>query len=296
VHTSRQFIGQKGIHHPMTFDTGLAGKYIGADPDLEMRFTTFAPTCVARMLVADIKNLDLAWRKCLLKLASYGVRHGHVLSPAMGDEVASQRHGVMMEQVMRRPSRPEVKIPGNAETDQRTAGSARLCEAEGCKAEAHYPAPKSRDALRDYIWFCLEHIRAYNKSWNYYEGLQGAALEAEIRRATTWERPSWKFATGKPAEEMFHDPMGLFDFENRSATAPGGRHLSPEERQAWKTLKMEPVNDLSQVKSQYKQLAKEHHPDINGGDAGAEERLKEINLAYDLIRKSLQSAATQTIS
>jgi curved DNA-binding protein CbpA len=50
------------------------------------------------------------------------------------------------------------------------------------------------------------------------------------------------------------------------------------------------------VKAQYKQLAKEHHPDINGGDAGAEERLKDINLAYDLIRKSLQSAAEQTIS
>ena len=50
---------------------------------------------------------------------------------------------------------------------------------------------------------------------------------------------------------------------------------------------MEPVGDLAQVKAQYKQLAKEHHPDINGGDAGAEERLKDINLAYDLIRKSL---------
>jgi len=213
--------------------------------------------------------------------------------------VASQRHGIMMEQVMRRPSRPEVKIPGSAETDEQadrqSAGATRLCAAEGCNAEAHYPAPKSRDALRDYIWFCLEHIRAYNKSWNYYEGLQGAALEAEIRRATTWERPSWKFATGKPAEEMFDDPMGLFDFENRG-TAPGGRQISPEERRAWKTLRMEPVDDLARVKAQYKQLAKEHHPDINGGDAGAEERLKEINLAYDLIRKSLQSAATQTIS
>ena len=197
---------------------------------------------------------------------------------------------------MRRPSRPEVKIPGTAETDQQTAGATKLCAAEGCHAEAHYPAPRSRDALRDYIWFCLEHIRAYNKSWNYYEGLQGAALEAEIRRATTWERPSWKFATGKPAEEMFDDPMGLFDFESRSGTAPGGRQISPEERRAWKTLCMEPVDDLDQVKTQYKQLAKQHHPDINGGDAGAEERLKDINLAYDLIRKSLQSAAAPTIS
>ena len=59
---------------------------------------------------------------------------------------------------------------------------------------------------------------------------------------------------------------------------------------------MDPVADLDKVKTRYKQLAKENHPDINVGDAGAEERLKEINLAYDLIRKSLQSADAPTIS
>ena len=205
-----------------------------------------------------------------------------------------------MDHIMRRPSRPEAKIPGHdpglSDSDgEKRAGRTRLCEAEGCTAEAHYPAPRSRDALREYIWFCLEHVRAYNKSWNYYEGLQGAALEAEIRRATTWERPSWKFATGKPAEEMFEDHTGLFDFESRANGTPQ-RQLSPEERRAWKTLRMEPVADLDAVKARYKQLAKENHPDINGGDAGAEERLKEINLAYDLIRKSLQSNATPTMS
>ena len=200
-----------------------------------------------------------------------------------------------MEDVMRRPSRPQVKIPGNTDVEPERDGRTKLCAAEGCTAEAHYPAPKSRDALRDYLWFCLEHVRAYNKSWNYYEGFQGAALEAEIRRATTWERPSWKFATGKPAEEMFDDSMRLFDFETRGG-AGNGRQLSPEERRAWKTMRMEPVDDLDRVKAQYKQLAKEYHPDMNGGDAGAEERLKEINLAYDLIRKSLQSNAASTIS
>ena len=47
---------------------------------------------------------------------------------------------------------------------------------------------------------------------------------AEIRRATTWERPSWKFATGKPSENSFEDPLGLFDFENRDAS-PAARQV-----------------------------------------------------------------------
>ena len=192
---------------------------------------------------------------------------------------------------MRRANAPELNNTGEDDTHP-----PQRCAADGCRQEGSYPAPKSRSALRDYLWFCLEHVREYNKSWNYYEGLQGAALEAEIRRATTWERPSWKFATGKPVEEMFDDPMGVFDFDKSASAEFRGRQLSPEERNAWKTLRMEPVADLEAVKSQYKQLAKQHHPDINGGDAGAEERLKEINLAYDLIRKSLQSAAAPTIS
>ena len=212
----------------------------------------------------------------------------------MGVFIACTHQAFKVDNIMPRPSRPEAKIPDINGEPEEGVSHTRICAADGCRAEALYRAPKSRDALRDYIWFCLEHVRAYNRSWNYYEGLQGAALEAEIRRATTWERPSWKFATGKPAKELFDDPMGLFDTDRERRASH--RTLSPEERRAWKALKMEPVNDLDQVKQQYKALAKANHPDINGGDAAAEERLKEINLAYDLIRRSLQSADTPTIS
>lgn len=179
---------------------------------------------------------------------------------------------------------PDVK---NENPDAATGEAGqRRCATDGCPHEGIYPAPRSRDALRDYLWFCLDHVRAYNKAWNYYDGLQGAALEAEIRRATTWERPSWKFATGQLSDGAFADPMGLFDFDRRDRSKPG-RLLSAEERAAWDTLKLSPVDDLAIVKAQYKQLVKENHPDKNRGDAGAEERLKEINLAFSLIQKSL---------
>ena len=191
---------------------------------------------------------------------------------------------------MRRPKTPEIQPEGD-DADRWT----HRCAAEGCVAEGIYPAPKSRQALRDYLYFCLDHIRAYNKSWNYYEGLQGAALEAEIRHATTWERPSWKFATGRPAENLFDDAFGLFNFEKRDEAYTGPK-LTAEETKAWRVMQMTPVNDLALVKKKYKQLAKENHPDKNGGDAHAEERLKEINLAYALIRKSLSTSSKPAAS
>ncbi len=189
---------------------------------------------------------------------------------------------------MRRSNAPEIKADISQDESQQ-----HRCAAEGCAEEGIYPAPRSRDALRDYLWFCLDHVRAYNKSWNYYEGLQGAALEAEIRRATTWERPSWKFATGQLSDGAFSDPMRLFDFEKRDPARPG-RTLSEEERAAWATLQMDPISDLDLVKKQYKQLVKQTHPDKNGGDARAEERLKEINLAFSLIRNNLANGGTST--
>ncbi len=43
----------------------------------------------------------------------------------------------------------------------------RFCDHPGCQAQGTHRAPKSRETLREYYWFCLDHIRAYNLSWNY---------------------------------------------------------------------------------------------------------------------------------
>ena len=71
----------------------------------------------------------------------------------------------------------EAKIPEirglKGETSQ-----TKKCEAEHCLEDGIYPAPRNRDDLRSYVWFCLQHVREYNKGWNYFDGLNGDALEA----------------------------------------------------------------------------------------------------------------------
>ena len=47
----------------------------------------------------------------------------------------------------------------------------------GCGAQGEYRAPKSRQNLHEYWWFCLEHVRAYNSSWDYYKGMSPAEFE-----------------------------------------------------------------------------------------------------------------------
>ena len=71
----------------------------------------------------------------------------------------------------------------------------KICEFLNCKEEGIYPAPRSRKDITNYKYYCIEHIRDFNKSWNFFEGLTEEQFENEIRKATTWDRPSWKFGT-----------------------------------------------------------------------------------------------------
>ncbi len=160
----------------------------------------------------------------------------------------------------------------------------------GCETPGEYRAPKSRRDLRDYWWLCLEHVRAYNAAWDYYKGMSPGEIEAQLRADTAWQRPSWPLGRLGSAwdEELLRDPLHLLS-AGRVGRAPtnGNERIPPELREPLATLGLSWPTTLAAVKTRYKELAKRHHPDANGGDRDAEERLKVINLAYAALRSRL---------
>ncbi len=167
----------------------------------------------------------------------------------------------------------------------------RVCAKDGCTGDGEYKAPRSAHDVRDYIWFCLDHVREYNKSWNYFDGMDELGMEDAIRKSTTWERPSWKFGTssgGGSWQRHFDDPMGLFGDEHAAKDAQT-THYSSEERKALVIFGLSSCTDPQEVKKRYKELAKAYHPDANGGSVDAEERLKTINWAYAVLKKTLSN-------
>ena len=53
----------------------------------------------------------------------------------------------------------------------------KICEFLNCKEEGIYPAPRSRKDITNYKYYCIEHIRDFNKSWNFFEGLTEEQFE-----------------------------------------------------------------------------------------------------------------------
>ena len=175
------------------------------------------------------------------------------------------------------------------------ASAERGCEHPGCAEPGLYRAPKSRQKLNEYKWFCLEHVRDYNRAWNYYAGMDESEVEAHIRNDTVWQRPTWPLGSWhsfrpRNAESgvRFRDPFGFFRDDSRPAE--GGtdarRNLPPAERQALTVLELSPPVTRDEIKIRYKGLVKQLHPDANGGDKEAEERLKLINQAYSTLKHS----------
>ena len=160
----------------------------------------------------------------------------------------------------------------------------RTCSNPECKEIGLYPAPKSRDNLREYLYFCINCIRDFNKSWNYFEGLSENELEVEIRKSVTWDRPSWKFGT----KNLNYDFEKAFrEFENKKSVN-NKKIIDKKLEKALKILGLKPDSNLKEVKTRYKTLAKKWHPDVQNESKSKNNENKFINItnAYKIILES----------
>jgi curved DNA-binding protein CbpA len=168
----------------------------------------------------------------------------------------------------------------------------RVCEHPGCMEAGLHRAPRARNRPGEYIWFCLEHVRAYNQSWDWFSGMSADEIYDQRRRDQTWDRPTWAF-TG-PGSRHFHDPFDLFEEEReetRHRREARRARARTEEDRALAELDLTAPATLDDVKTRYKFLVKRLHPDANGGDIQAEERLKTVNRAYSTLKR-LYAAST----
>jgi hypothetical protein len=191
------------------------------------------------------------------------------------------------------------RIRVKPDQDRRLRQQNPPCEWPGCCGAATHRAPKGRTRENEYWRFCLEHVREYNHSYNFFAGMSTDDIARYQREAVVGHRPTWKMGMngGKPAGRSHSarfgpanadDPFDLFgETGARNADrlrARETRVIRNAERKALETLGLEGEATTADIKVRFKVLVKRHHPDANGGDRSSEERLREIIQAYNYLK------------
>jgi hypothetical protein len=187
------------------------------------------------------------------------------------------------------------KIRVKPDKDRRPKTGGPGCEWHGCKEKATHRAPKGRNTDNQYWRFCLDHVREYNQSYNFFSGMSDAAVMAYQKDAITGHRPTWKMGTGKSQAKPDlaglgnkGDPFGLFGEGVRAEQTARAetRPVRNAERKALDKLGLDVGATPAQVKNRFKELVKQFHPDANGGDRSTEERLVEVIQSYNYLKSA----------
>ena len=187
------------------------------------------------------------------------------------------------------------------------------CEWEGCAEAGEHRAPKGRGREGQYHRFCIDHVRLYNKSYNYFAGMGDEAIAAYQKSALTGHRPTWNMGVNRsgqaadrpegpdadrdgfrrePPESPFqgplNDPFGIFHGARpngaRARVEEPKRRVSGVTQRAFETMDLDIASTKEEIKARFKALVKRHHPDANGGDRSSEERLRQIIQAYNYLK------------
>jgi len=198
----------------------------------------------------------------------------------------------------------------SAKQQARAREEAVMCEWPDCTNKGPHRAPKGRANDKEYWHFCLNHVREYNQSYNFFQGMNADAVARYQKDALTGHRPTWKMGANTSAKkgkgsvegdlEGAADPFHVFsELNGRGRWRPGPgaeakvetRKVFNAERKALQVMGLEADATLETVKAKYKALVKQHHPDANGGDRSTEDRLIEIIKAYNYLKTVVRGAS-----
>jgi hypothetical protein len=184
----------------------------------------------------------------------------------------------------------------------RFAGAGRGCDAPGCADDGEFRAPgvnpSGFDGPGDYRWFCLDHIRAFNAGYDWFDGMTQDEILYAQSPIHGWESEVRAFSPtagidAAPRWADFADPLEAISGRARMRKPAGrkdGRLVTPEERRALEALGLPLDADRKALRSRYSELVRRFHPDRNGGDRSFETRLQQVVEAYQLLRRAVAFA------
>ena len=193
------------------------------------------------------------------------------------------------------------KIRVRPDKDAELKSHSPICQWDGCKEAGTHRAPVGRMKEGEYFRFCFDHVREYNKGFNYFSGVADTEIARFQKEAMTGHRPTWTM--GVNGASRARRPISPRSAPAAPATTtacatrstcsaakdprePRERKAKPLEAKALETLGLDTKATGADIKARYKELVKRHHPDANGGDRGSEDRFRDVLQAYRVLKQA----------
>jgi hypothetical protein len=166
------------------------------------------------------------------------------------------------------------------------------CASPGCGKAGEFKAPRdARAGERDWQWLCLDHVRAFNAGYNYYDGMSPDEIARAQSPHPSWERKTRAFASNAYARGDVDDPLGILtgrygDGAFARATTRNGRVLTSADRRALSVLRLDEDASMTDIRRRYTELVRRYHPDANNGDRSQEGKLQDVVDAYTHLKSA----------
>ena len=168
-----------------------------------------------------------------------------------------------------------------------------ICDWNNCLEEGSYKAPIEKDNSKKYRMLCLNHVKEFNKNWNYFEGMNDNQIYEFLKSDMTWHKPTQSFNSSDNffkilwnnalKDEIYKyringqlDHMNQFKFNNNDI-------------KAFSILGVSVGIKWERVQEKFKKLVKKFHPDMNEGNKKYEDKLKIITLAYTQLKNTYRA-------
>ena len=164
-----------------------------------------------------------------------------------------------------------------------------ICDWNNCKEEGKYKAPKERDNSKDFRLLCIDHIKEFNKNWNYFSGMNENQVFNFLKSDQTWHKPTQSFTSS----DNFFKVLWQNVLNDKNNTNQENNFFIKKKLifdhndiKSFEVLGIPIGLKWDEIKIKFKKLVKKFHPDMNAGNKKHEEKLKLITLAYTQLKKT----------
>ena len=165
-----------------------------------------------------------------------------------------------------------------------------ICDWNNCFEIGEYKAPIEKDNSKKYRLLCLDHVKEFNKNWNYFSGMNDDQVIDFLKSDMVWHKPTQSFSSSDNFFKVLWNNTLKDDLDKEKLKSDfnymGQFRYSHKDVKAFEILGISVGSRWGKIYDKFKILVKKFHPDMNSGSKKYEEKLKSITLAYTQLKNT----------